>query len=127
MKDSERFAVFGGGASVFGQGDFGFAHEDGDGGAQFVRGVGDETALAFEGEVETIEQTVESGGEAAEFVLRILNLQTIVDGGFADAVGARSHVGDWSETLARKEITAGRGEEDGERNEPAERDADILE
>src|SRR5207253_4729765 len=61
------------GATIFCESDFGFTLENCERSAQFVRGIGDEPALAFKGCVETIEKPVEGCGEAAEFILRILN------------------------------------------------------
>ena len=126
MQDAERFAIFFGGADILGQCDFGFSLKNGERGAQFVGSVGNEAALAFESGVETIEQAVESCGEAPEFIARVLNGQAIVDGKFADVVGAGSHIRDGSETFAREEVTASGREENRERNEPCESDADIF-
>lgn len=50
-----------------------------------------------------------------------------MEGGFADAVGTSGHVSDGSEAAAGEEVTAGRGQDDGERNEPPHRDAEALE
>ena len=86
MKDSKRFAVLLCGATIFCESDFGFTLENCERSAQFVRGIGDEPALAFKGCVETIEKPVEGCGEAAEFILRILNGKAVVDGELADVV-----------------------------------------
>src|SRR6266481_2715311 len=127
MKNAQRSAVFISGANFFGERDFGFALQDRERSAEFVGRVRDEAALAFECGVETVEKAVEGSGEAAEFIVRILNGKTIVNGELADVIGLRGHIGDRSETFAREEIASRRGEDDGEGNQPPESDANIFE
>jgi hypothetical protein len=56
-----------------------------------------------------------------------LNPQTIVNGGFTDAIGAGAHVGDGSEAFASQKISTGGSKNNGERNQPAKSDANIIE
>src|SRR4029077_3522792 len=85
-----------------------------------------EAALAFECCVEPVEKAIESCGEAAEFIARILDWQAIVNGGFADVLGLCGHVRDGSKTLARQKIATGRSKKDCEWNQPTESDANIF-
>src|SRR5258708_37838690 len=112
MKDAERFAIFARRANFFGEGDFRFALKNCQRRAQLVRSVSDEAALAFECGVEPVEKAIESCGQAAEFILRILDWQAIVNGGFADVIGLRGHARDGSKTLARPKKASGRSEKD---------------
>src|SRR5258708_36618920 len=126
MKDAERFAIFARRANFFGEGDFRFALKNCQRRAQLVRSVSDEAALAFECCVEAFEKAIESCGEAAEFIVRILDWQGIVNGGFADVIGLRGDVRDGSKGLARHEIATGRGKKNWEWNRPTERDAESF-
>src|ERR1700740_639015 len=125
MKNGQRFAVFVSGANFLGERVLGFALQDCERRAEFVGSVGDEAALAFECGVETVKKAVEGSGEAAEFIMRVLNRQTIVICEFANVIGSRRHVGDRSETFARQKIASRRSEDNGERNQPAESDTNI--
>ncbi len=116
MEDAERFTIFVRRADFFGEGDFRFALKNCQRRAQLVRSVSDEAALAFECGVEPVEKAIESCGQAAEFILRILDWQAIVNGGFADVIGLRGHVRDGNKPLARQKIATGRSKKDCEWN-----------
>src|SRR5215467_14520372 len=73
------------------------------------------------------EKAIERFGEAAQFVDGILHRQAVVKRQFADTVGARGHVRDGCEIPPRQKITACRGQNDGDGNEPAQSDPEIAE
>jgi hypothetical protein len=125
-ENRERLAVFFGRAIGAGQGDFCFALQDGHWSAEFVRGVGYESALLFEGFFEAVEQFVEGKGECAEFVARIRDFEAFAEAGCAHAAGLRGHVCDRGEAFPSEEIAAGAGEKQGDRDDPVKRVADVL-
>ena len=86
-----------------------------------MRGVGDEAALAIEGLIETIEKTIESGGEPAELAGGILDGKALVKIAGGDATGLNAHSQNGSETLASEKIPSRGGEKKSEGNQPSER------
>src|SRR5262245_5321015 len=127
LKGGERLAILLGRTRWIRKSNFGFALQNCERRAEFVGSVGNETALAFEREIETIEKTIEGRSQAAQFVSRILHGKAVMQRGFTDAVGAGGHVGNRSEILAREEIAASRRQDDGDGNEPAQRDTKLRE
>src|SRR5208337_697400 len=77
-KDGERFTIFSGRAIGPRERDFRFTAKYRDRRAQFVRGIGDEPALALERSFQPIEQVIERDGELTEFVALIRNGEAIV-------------------------------------------------
>ena len=90
-KDGKRFAIFRRRAVGPRKRDFRFAAENRDRRAQFVRGIGDEAALALEGIFQPVEQVIEGDGELAEFVALIRYAKTIVEIRGADGACLGGH------------------------------------
>src|SRR5262245_59657568 len=127
LKQGKRLAILFRGTRRVRKSDLGFALQNCERSAQFMRSVSYETALPFEGDVEAVEKTVQSRREAAQFVGGILHGKAIVKRGFTDAVGASRHICDWGKISSRKEIASGRRQNDRDRNQPAKRQAKVCE
>ena len=74
-KNCEGFAVLGGRAVGPRKRDLRFTAKYGDRRAQFVRGIGDEAALALKGIFQPVEQIVEGDGELSEFIALIRSIR----------------------------------------------------
>ena len=83
---AEGLAVFGGGTFA-GEGGLGLGDHDGERGAQFMGGVGGELSLLGEGGLEPGEGGVQDGGEPAEFVVGIGEIDAFGEVAGGDAAG----------------------------------------
>lgn len=95
----EGGAIIVGGAFA-GEGGLGLREDDGEGSAEFVRGVGGELALLLEGGVEAREGGVENGGEAAEFAFGFGGIDAMGEIAGRDARGGGADAVDWLEREA---------------------------
>src|SRR5258708_39587121 len=114
-QNCKRLAVFLGRAIGTGQGDFGFALQDGNRSAEFVGGVGYEAALLLERFFQAIEEFVEGKSERAEFIAGIGNFKAFAEAGGAHAASLGGHIGYGGEALSGEEIAAGAGKEQRDR------------
>src|SRR5258708_38725047 len=83
-QNCKRLAVFLGRAIGTGQGDFGFALQEGNRSAEFVGGVGYEAALLLERFFQAIEEFVEGKSERAEFIAGVGNFKAFAEAGGGD-------------------------------------------
>ena len=125
-KDGERVAIFGGRAIASGKSDFRFAAKNRDGSSEFVRGIGNEAALLFEGRFEAVEKLIKSDREPAKLVAGVFDHEAVAEIGSAHGTGLGSHGSDRSETLACEKIAANGGKEKRGGNYPVERVPDIA-
>ena len=100
--------------------DIRLAANDGDGRAEFVRGVGDELALGAEGIADAAEQAVHDLREPAEFIVRVHHLQPIIEIGRGDAGRARGDRVERGEAAAGQGVAGNHRGQEGEGNRQQE-------
>ena len=125
---AEGVAVFPRGA-IAAQGGLGFGEDDGQGGAEFVGGVGGELLLAGEGGVEAGEGGVEDVGQFAEFAVHAGGGDPFGEGSFGDAPdGAEGEAGEEPAAAEAEEQHegAGAGQAPGEAAEAGQVGGDVA-
>src|SRR5882762_5716258 len=121
LKYSERVPVFLRRTCLLRKSDLRFAAQNRNRRPQFVRRIGHEALLAFEGLTETVQQAIERPCKVSQFVPVILYRQPLVQIGGTDAPGLAAHRHDGSEALAREKVTAHAGKYNGDRDDPGKR------
>ena len=125
LDDRHRFTILRLLAMVARQRDVRLGTDDGGRCAQFVRCVGDESALLIERILESVEQAVDDGREADQFIAAT-DGQALVHVADRDRGCLRGHRGDRRQAAARERIAAERRSEQQQRNREQEHGAHPL-